>query len=413
MASGNYTKKPVPRQRSEETELPSSIPLRATRAKLVVDDIKSTNGPDTETLSFKDSSLLPSIPRIPNQTATKSTRTGTPTANTRNQAMTKTTPKTKRTKTQATRPHKLNPTADTIILPESKAFSRPTRHLPQYDGADVGLITTSAVKMDEAEATRATDIPETQIRRNVDMERALRADIALPTPLKRHEPWLKPWLLSIFIVIATLMVLVSAGIYQRNDMITTNYGAGQSYNIQVGGKDAGTWAKTQPAPIQKPITSNAGPYSVMGKPTLSADFINRVLAAYHSPAAGKGQTLYNMGVQYGIDPAFALAFFLHESSFGTAGEASVTLSLGNLRCYPGVTCIDQDRGGYAKYANWEDGFQAWYELIHNYYIAKLGLVTVEQIIPVYAPTADHNDETAYINNLKNELDVWHTGQIFV
>lgn len=415
MASGNYAKKPVSRQRSsEEPEITSSIPLRATRPKLMVDDRESTNGPDTETLTFKDASLLQPATRNPSQTATKSTRIGTPPSSTRNQVTAGTTKtKTQITRTQTTRPRKLNPSTDTIVLPESKAVSRPTRRLPAYDGADEGLITTSAVKMGVAATTRVTPIPETQITRNVDMDRALRSDIALPTPLKHHEPWLKPWILSVFVVITTLMVLISAGIYQRSNMITTNYGAGQSYNIQVGGKDAGTWAKTQPAPVKKTIISNAGPYAVMGKPTLTADFINKVLAAYHSPAAGKGQTLYNMGVQYGIDPAFALAFFMHESSFGTAGEATATLSLGNLRCYPGVTCIDQDRGGYAKYATWEDGFQAWYELIHNYYVAKLGLVTVDKIIPVYAPTADNNDEMAYINDLKHELDVWHSGQIYV
>src|SRR5436309_10532110 len=63
------------------------------------------------------------------------------------------------------------------------------------------------------------------------------------------------------------------------------------------------------------------PYSVLGAPTVSAAFINSVLAAAHSPAAGKGQALYDDGIKYGIDPVFALAFFQHESSFGTTGVA--------------------------------------------------------------------------------------------
>ncbi|MBA2397046.1 MAG: glucosaminidase domain-containing protein [Ktedonobacteraceae bacterium] len=165
-------------------------------------------------------------------------------------------------------------------------------------------------------------------------------------------------------------------------------------------------------PARSTSSSNAS-YSVIGKPTVSADFINRVFASYNSPAARKGQALYDLGVQYGIDPAFALAFFLHESSFGTAGEATKTLSLGNLRCYDGATCVDQDRGGYAAYSSWEEGFQAWYELIRNYYIAQRGLTTVDMIIPVYAPTADHNDEAAYIASLKHALDTWHSGQVAV
>src|SRR5213082_3185726 len=71
------------------------------------------------------------------------------------------------------------------------------------------------------------------------------------------------------------------------------------------------------------------PYSVLGPPTVSAAFINQVLAAAHSPAAGKGQALYSDGVRYGIDPVFALAFFLNESSFGTTGVARFSLSFGN------------------------------------------------------------------------------------
>lgn len=52
--------------------------------------------------------------------------------------------------------------------------------------------------------------------------------------------------------------------------------------------------------------------SVVGPPTVTAAFIDRVLIAYGSPAAGTGQALYDEGVATGIDPVFALAFFLHE-----------------------------------------------------------------------------------------------------
>ena len=106
----------------------------------------------------------------------------------------------------------------------------------------------------------------------------------------------------------------------------------------------------------------------MSAPTLSVDTINKILAAYNSPAAGKGQALYELGKQYGIDPAFALAFFMHESTFGTRGEATSSLSLGNLRCIPHTQCTD----GYAWFPSWEAGFKAWYELIRNLYVAYWG-----------------------------------------
>ena len=53
-------------------------------------------------------------------------------------------------------------------------------------------------------------------------------------------------------------------------------------------------------------------YPVLGAPTVSAAFINRVLSAYGSPAVGTGQQLYDLGVESGIDPVYALAFFLQE-----------------------------------------------------------------------------------------------------
>jgi Mannosyl-glycoprotein endo-beta-N-acetylglucosaminidase len=142
-------------------------------------------------------------------------------------------------------------------------------------------------------------------------------------------------------------------------------------------------------------------YSVSGPPTVNATLINRVLAAYHSPAAGKGQALYDDGVNYGIDPVFALAFFLHESTFGTAGVALVTHSLGNIRCTPHYSSCFQ---GYRAYTSWEDSFLDWYNLIGVVYIPS-GLTTVEQIVPVYAP-ATENDVYAYITAVEQAVDTW-------
>jgi hypothetical protein len=134
-----------------------------------------------------------------------------------------------------------------------------------------------------------------------------------------------------------------------------------------------------------------------------------VLFTYHSPAAGQGHALYVDGVRYGIDPVFALAFFMHESSFGTAGVARVTHSLGNIRCTPGYpSCYE----GYRAYATWQEGFLDWYQLIRNVYVNRWGLTTVDQIIPVYAP-ASENDVAAYIAAVKQAVDTWRAGQVIV
>jgi Mannosyl-glycoprotein endo-beta-N-acetylglucosaminidase len=159
------------------------------------------------------------------------------------------------------------------------------------------------------------------------------------------------------------------------------------------------------------VNTFSGPpaYSVVGPPTITATQINEVLAYYHSPAQNKGQALYDYGKDYDIDPAFALAFFMHESSFGTQGVAKTTHSLGNIRSTSGYANYD----GYRSYKTWEEGFEDWYRLIAQQYVDKWGLSTVEQIIPVYAPSEDNNDEVSYIHSIEHAVDIWRTGSISI
>src|SRR6266700_3724316 len=154
-------------------------------------------------------------------------------------------------------------------------------------------------------------------------------------------------------------------------------------------------------------------YSVVGPPTIVAMFIDRVLVAYRSPAKGLGDVIYRQGVKYGIDPVYALAFFWHESDFGTTGEARVTYSPGNERCVADRPCIDQQRGGYAQMQSWADGFDHWYSVMLTLYVKQWGRVTVAQIIPKYAPSSDGNDEAAYMAAVERAVGVWHGGQVRV
>ena len=174
------------------------------------------------------------------------------------------------------------------------------------------------------------------------------------------------------------------------------------------------WVVSQPGLVGQllvVVQANASS-SVLGPPTVSAAFINQVLSAYHSPAAGLGQALSDDGVSAGIDPVYALAFFMHESSFGTTGEARKTLALGNERCIPDRPCVDLDRGGYAQMQSWEDGFRHWYALILTLYIKQWHRVTIEQIVPKYAPGSDGNDEAAYIAAIERAVDTWRQGEVW-
>ena len=158
-------------------------------------------------------------------------------------------------------------------------------------------------------------------------------------------------------------------------------------------------------------------YTVTGFPSISADFIDKVLSAYGSPAAGTGQALYDLGVESGIDPVYALAFFLHEDSFGETGIGMANHSLGNIRCSAGYAC----QYGFRYYSTWSDSYQDWYALILNGYvkgqitdsIVDHPCVTVEEIVPVYAPSSDHNDVSAYIAAIEHAVQTWRRGQVWV
>ena len=147
---------------------------------------------------------------------------------------------------------------------------------------------------------------------------------------------------------------------------------------------------------------------VVGPPTLSATFIDRVLAAYHSPAVGLGQALYADSQHFQIDDAYALAFFLHESSFGSSGVAQYTHSLGNLICSGYPTCY----AGFRSYISWQVGAWDWYRLIYYEYLPR-GLSTVQTIIPVYAPSSDGNNVTAYIAAVCSAVSSWQAGRVWV
>ncbi len=132
-----------------------------------------------------------------------------------------------------------------------------------------------------------------------------------------------------------------------------------------------------------------------------------------SPAAPVAEELYNIIVNYGLDPGVALAFFAHESSFCTAGVCSTadTKSWGNTRRAQDQTRVVGDTPGssgtFVIYRSWQDGVRDWCELILNRYIAR-GLDTVEAAIPVYAPASDGNDPADYIETVRRRLALWRS-----
>jgi Mannosyl-glycoprotein endo-beta-N-acetylglucosaminidase len=156
----------------------------------------------------------------------------------------------------------------------------------------------------------------------------------------------------------------------------------------------------------------AGEHSVLGDPSISAAAIDTILSKYGSPAAGTGQTWIKLGQQYGIDPAYAVAFFIHESSAGTspgwAGmkpDGSTTHNVGNIICAGYATCYNRFR----DYTSWDEGIADWYKLISQEYVSGRGAASVEQIIPIYAPASDNNDVPGYISVVVSMVEGWRQG----
>jgi len=160
------------------------------------------------------------------------------------------------------------------------------------------------------------------------------------------------------------------------------------------------------------INVPAGEHSVLGAPSLDAAAIDTILAKYGSPAAGTGQSWIKLGEEYGIDPAYAVAFFIHESSAGTnpgwAGmklDGTTTHNVGNIICAGYTTCYNRFR----DYNSWDEGIADWYKLISDEYVSGRGAASVEQIIPIYAPSSDNNNVPAYINVVVSMVEGWRQG----
>ena len=180
-----------------------------------------------------------------------------------------------------------------------------------------------------------------------------------------------------------------------------------------------TLALQQYLPQEKSLPSEEQ-LSVIGKPSISVSTLQRVLAEENSPVLDAAQKIYDLGVQYSIDPAVALAFFAQESQYGTAKNwigrpeykcgMEGSRNLGNIRAesngvavffcknFDGIKC---EKMNFCKYPSWEKGIEVWYALItqSNHYV-KAGRTTVDTIVPIYCPAEECN-VAEYVANVKS------------
>ncbi len=127
-----------------------------------------------------------------------------------------------------------------------------------------------------------------------------------------------------------------------------------------------------------------------------------ILQRYRSPALEEVDELLAVCDEYGIDRAVALAFFVKESSCGTAGVAARTKNWGNLR--RGKRQIASTDHPFAVYERWVDGLRDFCELLKRY--KAKGKTTVEQVVPLYAPASDGNRPDSYITTTRRLVRRW-------
>jgi hypothetical protein len=255
---------------------------------------------------------------------------------------------------------------------------------------------------------------------SADLDRA-RLLGSRPAPLPRVVSTAAPGRTLLALIISNpLLVLLLGGVFlliflklsAPPKVVISGYRAGSSAPARVstgGGLLETLWGFVASPTNQQGPSAPPGEHSILGPPTISAQDVEAVLRQYNSPAAGTGRAWIELGKQYGIDPAYALAFFVHESTAGTnpgwAGlkpGGSSTHNVGNIICAGYSTCY----GRFRDYKTWDEGIEDWYKLIANEYVRGRGVQTVEQIIPIYAP-AFENDVDAYVNTVVGMVDGWH------
>ena len=230
----------------------------------------------------------------------------------------------------------------------------------------------------------------------------------VPMILVRNNPLLLMILAALVCVPVILMFLQSPRTF-----VSSYNGAG--FSDTVGDVVSKVFGGNDAAFVPPSIDVPAGEHSILGPPSITVDQIEAVLTQYNSPARGTGKIWFALGQQYGIDPAYPLAFFVQESTAGSnsgwAGLKSgggTTHNVGNIICAGYATCYKGNR----DYPSWEAGIDDWYRLIAREYVKGRGLASVEQILPIYCPVSDGCRSYDYISIVNSMVEKWHQGQLF-
>jgi hypothetical protein len=176
--------------------------------------------------------------------------------------------------------------------------------------------------------------------------------------------------------------------------------AEQQGYIFINGKGVQVAPKGQSGPVPA-----AGDFSLTAGNSLDASEIQAILQSYNSPAVGYEYAFIQGSEKYGIDSAYVLAMFIHESTAGTRGVAVTTHSVGNIKATDGNSFE-----GFQRYNDWAEGTLAHFELLAHYR-DKLGDKTLADAITRWAPPRNsdgsfENDTSGYIAEAEAMVAGW-------
>jgi hypothetical protein len=154
-------------------------------------------------------------------------------------------------------------------------------------------------------------------------------------------------------------------------------------------------------PAPTPVPTQPPASMIARSPTVSVSEIGRVLASVNSPILPYSGDVYAYGVKYGIDPVFALAFWMKESREASDGSvAAVDHNPGYTEGLAG----DPRCGRWACWPTWPEGIAGWFHYMRVFFVDR-GIVTVESILPIYAPSSENNT-SGYIAFVNHWVAVW-------
>src|SRR5436305_2044012 len=143
------------------------------------------------------------------------------------------------------------------------------------------------------------------------------------------------------------------------------------------------------------VNSGAAGRNVVGSPTLSGDFVDKIFAGIGSPMVGTGKVVEQTARQTNIDDAFAVAVWWVETNDGMAGVGRGDRNPGAVR---GSTGYSSGYDGYTLYPSYSAAIVDWFHVLQSRYVSR-GLTSVYSISGPYVGTSGSGTWAAKVTTL--------------